>query len=130
MGVRQKDPDAKIRYLVQQQQADFVIEIPASWKVTFGAVNPGSEMGRGALHCMRVYEGEKVRAVYCDVKGFRDLSIPMARKVQSETRASEWRSDSEGNFAHESSRKLTSGPPIIEGEFDGDVPGFDGDLVF
>lgn len=132
MGMRQKDPTAKIRYLVQQQSADFVIEVPASWKLTFGMVNPGSEMGRsGSLHCLRVYEGEKVRAVYCDIKGFRDLSIPMARKVQSETRSSEWRQDSEGNFKGSRERKLEAGPTIIEGDFDGDDPDFnEGELAF
>lgn len=125
MGVRQKDPKAMIRYLVQQQGGDFVIEIPASWKVTFGAVNPGSDGMRGGLHCMRVYEAEKVRAVYCDVKGFRDLSIAMARKVQSEVRNSTWTGDSEGNFKNTTERQLRAGPPIIEGEFNGGAPDFD-----
>src|SRR5258708_6777712 len=97
MSNRQRDPQATIRYLVREQSGEFVIEIPAHWRVTFGAISPGGA-GRHDLHCMRVYEGEKVRAVYCDVKGFRDLSIPMARKVQSETRSSEWTQDSTGNF--------------------------------
>jgi hypothetical protein len=107
MALRQKDADATIRYLVSQDKGEFVIEIPANWKVTFGAVNPGSADGmRRDLHCMRVYEGEKVRAVYCDVRGFRDLSIPMARKVQSETRASTWSQDSTGNFKGTTERQL------------------------
>lgn len=132
--LRQKDPDAKVRYLVQQQGGDFIIEIPASWKVTFGAVNPGSgEVGhRGSLHCMRVYEGEKVRAVYCDVKGFRDTSIAMARQVKSEMRQSRWEQDSEGNFKGSRERKMTTGPLLVEGDFDGDAPDFDedGELAF
>jgi hypothetical protein len=107
MANRQSDPDSTIRYLVNAQGGDFVIEIPASWKVTFGAVNPGNGAYAGKdLHCMRVYEGEKVRAVYCDVRSFRDLSIPMARKVQSEVRESRWTADSEGNFEASAKRQL------------------------
>jgi hypothetical protein len=118
MALRQKDPDAKIRYVVNQHNGDFIIEIPASWKVTFGAVNPANSGmgGRSDLHCMRVYEGEKVRAVYCDVKGFRDLSIPMARKVQSETRASTWTSDSDGSFQGTIERQLGESAYIVENE--------------
>lgn len=124
---RQKDPDAKVRYLVQQQGGDFIIEISAAWKVTFGAVNPGPSGGDyrdKSLHCMRVYEGEKVRAVYCDVKGFRDTSIPMARQVKSEMRSSTWQQDSEGNFKEAREREMATGPVLIEGAFTGDEPVF------
>jgi hypothetical protein len=109
MAFRQKDPNATIRYLVNQQGGEFVIEIPASWKVTLGAVNPGKGAYDGqSLHCMRIWEGEKQRAVFCDVRGFRDLSIPMARKVQSETRASSWTQDSAGNFKGTDERQIES----------------------
>lgn len=91
----------KLVYIVQRSGApDFTIELPASWKVTFGAVNPGASSGTGRydLHCLRVWEGEKLRAVFCDVKGFRDLSLPMAIKVSRETGAATWEKDSNGNF--------------------------------
>lgn len=121
MSVRQKDPDATIKYLVNAQGGEFVIEIPASWKVTFGAVNPGAgPTGRHELHCMRVYEGEKVRGVFCDVRGFRDLSIPLARKVQSETRAASWTQDSSGNFKGITERQIeqsTWSPDDLEDPF-------------
>lgn len=117
------DDRSKIRYLVTSSTGDFVIEIPNTWKVTFGAVNPGATKGYsgGELHCMRVYEGTKLRGVYCDVRSFRDLSIPMARKQQSETRSSTWTQDSAGNF--EGSRKRQIGPT----EYVRDEPD---DLVF
>jgi hypothetical protein len=119
--MRQKDPDATIRYLVNQQGGDFVIEVPASWRPTFSAVNPGKGAFSGAeLHCMRLWEGEKLRAVYCDVRGFRDLSIPMARKVQSETRAASWTQDSSGNFKGTDERQIeksTWTPDDIEDPF-------------
>lgn len=118
MATRQKDPDSTIRYLVNQDKGEFVIEIPAAWKVTFGAVNPsaGNGSGRYDLHCLRVYEGEKLRAVYCDVKGFRDLSIAMARKVQSEMRESTWTQDSEGNFEAVAKRQLGESAFVVENE--------------
>lgn len=109
MNLRQKDPDAKIRYLVTRPTEDFVIEVPASWKVTFGSVNPSKgAYNSHELHCLRVWEGEKCRGVFCDVRGFRDLAIPFARKVQSETRASTWSADSEGNFSGTTKRQIES----------------------
>jgi hypothetical protein len=94
----------KISYLVQRErQPDFVLEVAADWKITFGAVNPGSQ-NPGHLHCLRVWEGEKLRAVFCDVRGFRDLSLPLARKVTRETGSSSWTRDDMGNF--EQSQKV------------------------
>lgn len=119
MSNRQADPDATIRYLVQQQSSEFIIEIPATWKVTFGAVNPGAPPHGRDLHCMRLWEGEKLRAVHCDVRGFRDLAIPLARKVQSETRASTWTQDSAGNFTASFERELAP-PEFVYDDFTAD----------
>lgn len=113
---------AKKKYLVSAQPADFVIEVPADWKLTFGAVNPGAgNMGRHDLHCLRVWEGQKLRGVYCDVRGFRDLSIPLARKVQSETGSASWNKDSQGNFEHETSVKVDA-QYQLEAEAAVDIP--------
>lgn len=107
MPNRQADPAANVTLLVQRERGgDFTIQIPASWKVTFGAVNPGSQPHGRDLHCLRVWEGEKLRAVYCDVRGFRDLAIPMAVKVTKETGAASWMQDSTGNFERSESRTL------------------------
>lgn len=100
--------------LVSATPTDFVIQVPASWKLTFSAVNPSTPTsgGRYDQHCLRVYEGKegddngKLRAVYCNVHGFRDLSIPMIRKVEKQTGSSEWTQDSEGNFEGRSDRQL------------------------
>lgn len=100
----------RIKYLVERSgKPDFLMEVPANWKVTFGAVNPGGQMGRHDLHCVRVWEGEKLRGVFCDCRGLRDLSIPFATKnVQTESKA-EWTRDSDGNFdGSESMRVLES----------------------
>jgi hypothetical protein len=100
MANRQKDPDEIIKYLVLGRNGDFVIEVPAHWKLTFGYVNPASSGGGGFKegHCLRCWEGEKLRAVFGDVTGFRDMAIPLARKVQKETGSAEWTRDSLGNF--------------------------------
>lgn len=94
----------KIKYLVTGARGDFVIELPPTWKVTFGAVNPGGPVNGRDMHCLRVWETkEKLRAVFCDIRGIRDLSIPLARKIEKQTGSSEWTRDSVGNF-EESSR--------------------------
>src|SRR3954468_10487462 len=89
MPTTKRTPDETIEYLVIQDRGEFVIELPANWQVTFGAVNPGSPPHGRDLHCLRVWEGsgtaKKLRAVFGDVRGFRDLSLPLARKVTKET---------------------------------------------
>lgn len=121
MPNRQADPEAApINLLVMQERGEFVIQIPPTWKVTFGAVNPGSQMSGRDLHCLRVYEGEKLRGVYCDVRGFRDLSIPLMRKVHKETGSAEWTQDSEGNF--ERNEKVIAERSWAPPENPGDIP--------
>src|ERR1700754_4233164 len=96
------DEPRTIKYLVTSANGEFVIELPETWKVTFGQVNPGSgNVGSydRQLHCLRVWESkDKLRAVFCDVRGIRDLSIPLARKVEVQTGSAEWARDDLGNF--------------------------------
>jgi hypothetical protein len=97
-----KDQMPTIKYLVNEvgrNGGSFVIELPADWRVTFSNVNPAQGMGGGRDgYCLRVYEGEKLRAVYGNVIGFRDLSIPLARKVQTEVGNASWTRDDAGNL--------------------------------
>jgi hypothetical protein len=93
------------KYLVSDDRGEFVIEIPAEgWKITFGYVNPAVRddvgmAGRGRGHCLRIYEGkDKLRAVFGNVTGIRDLAIPLARKIEKQTGSSKWTQDSMGNF--------------------------------
>ena len=100
-----------IRYLVQQSPNDFIIEVPTTWKLTFGPVNPGAQVNARDLHCIRVWDGQNaktahLRAVYCDCRGFRDLSIPLARKVSKETGSASWVKDSMGNFEASEKREV------------------------
>lgn len=114
-----------IKYLVTTAQGEFVIEIPDGWKVTFGAVNPGGNpqgMHGRDLHCLRVWESkEKLRAVFCDVRGIRDLAIPLARKIERQTGSSEWTRDDLGNF--ETSARQQIETTIVE---DSDAIPFEG----
>lgn len=91
-----------IRYLISRSSGgNLLIEIPADWKVTFAQVNPDRSNTRyenHGAHCVRVWEGEKLRAVFPNSIGLRDLSIPCATEVRRETGSSTWESDSEGNF--------------------------------
>lgn len=119
--MRQNVPDEMIKYLVREgggvrssSGGQFVIEVPAHWKLTFASVNPNSQ-AHGGSYCLRVYEGEKLRAVYCDVVAFRDMAIPMAREVRKETGSSSWESDSDGNFSDSRSIKVDR-QLVAEGE--------------
>lgn len=91
-----------VKYLVTDDKGEFVIELPAGWKVTFGYVNPGLREDRGyggkQGHCLRVYKGKELRAVLGNVTAVRDLSIPFARKIEKQTGSAEWSKDSLGNF--------------------------------
>ena len=100
------------KYLVLQRDGEFVIELPAQYKLTFGAVNPGVQGGHD-LHCLRVYDGANtksahLRGVFCDVRAFRDLSIPLARKVKKETGSTSWTMDSAGGFDRAENRQIES----------------------
>lgn len=102
---RKPKVEEKVKYLLLGGKGDFVIEVPESWRLTFGAVNPGGPTHGRDMHCVRVWAGQKLRAVYCDVRGFRDLSIPLARKVDKEVGEAKWTMDSAGNF--DGSRRVT-----------------------
>lgn len=120
---RQSKPDETVQYLVLSSDGDFVIEIPAHWRVTFGYVNPsssGDAYNRGQGHCLRVWEGEKLRAVWGNVRGFRDMAIPLARKISKETGASEWTRDSLGNFKQSSEASIEHA--LIPETFDEEIP--------
>lgn len=120
---RQLDEDATIQYLVQRRNGNFLIEIPAHWKVTFSAVNPNAQQhGYKDGHCLRIYEGEKQRAVFGDVTGFRDMSIPYAVEVRKETGSSTWERDSNGNFKENTEvsvdRRLESpGGDVVDADY-------------
>jgi hypothetical protein len=62
------------------------IEVPAEWKITFGMVAPGAKSSGGydghSGWCLRFYESkEKPRAVFTDVKSFREITVPVTERI-------------------------------------------------
>lgn len=101
-----EDPAPGVRYYVRCRDGDFVIELPPEYKVTFGAVNPGAPPHGHDLHCLRVWDGPNaktahLRAVFCNVSGLRDLSLPVARKVTRETGSASWTRDDDSSLMTE-----------------------------
>jgi hypothetical protein len=81
--------------------------VPETYRLTFGAVNPGGAMNGRDLHCVRVWAGkDKLKAVFADCRGIRDLSIPLVRKVERETGSATWTRDDGGNFERQESRTI------------------------
>lgn len=85
-------------YLIKATDGEFQLTVPSAWKVTFGAMQPGKGGGFDGYDgrrgwTLRFYEAEnKQRAVFTNVLSFRDLGLPLTRKVvrtDAETRVSE-----------------------------------------
>lgn len=69
--------------IIHENGNETQIDIPESWKVTFGLASPGAEHVKGGKVglALRIYETEKMqRAIFTDVVSFRDMSIPIRIK--------------------------------------------------
>lgn len=102
------------KLLVSDRQGAFVIELTDKQHVTFAAVNPGSQGSRQDPYVLRVWTGKKLDACFDTVRSFRDLAIPLARRVTKETGASTWTKDSAGNFDGHTSRQLVEDQFVLE----------------
>lgn len=78
------------------------VTVPATWKVTFGPTTPyerknSYESGQ-LVWAVRFYEGNKenLRAIFTDVKSFRDESIPILEKVTKVQRKATQRATASG----------------------------------
>lgn len=71
-------------YLVERHNEVLKVTVPEDWKVTFGPLFTPSKGGYGGpANCIRFYETkEKQRAIFMNVTGFRDLSIPVMKQVK------------------------------------------------
>lgn len=83
------DPKNKIYILELTGGGVRRVTVPASWKLTFGPTIPYAGKGMtsvaGGGTALRFYEGNKenLRAVFTDVKAFRDAAMPvMERRTQ------------------------------------------------
>lgn len=115
---RQSNKEATIQYYIERaNEPDVIVEVPAHWKVTFGYVNPSKSRDsyqRGDGHAVRMYEGEKLRMVMGNATGLRDLSIPLANKVEKQVGESKWEKDSSGNFKEENSLQIEAETTLVE----------------
>jgi hypothetical protein len=73
----------KKTYLIEKEDGTRMkVTVPEEWKVTFGPAAKGVNSGSGPRlkmpMALRFYESEtKQRAIFTDVIGFRDTSIPI-----------------------------------------------------
>ena len=104
-------------YLVEDSKGTFRIRVPADHKVTFGPLAP-SEKGYSSRLTLRIYEAEnKQRAVFTDVKGFRDLSLEMERLVKTEEGAMTWKIEADGSTVeHKAVKKAVKAISPVEME--------------
>lgn len=81
-------------YLVVTTQGKKKVTVPSSWKVTYGPVSPGSKYG-GGDNVLRFYEAEnKQRALFTNVREFRDLSIEVvSQKIEKRRKSAQVISD-------------------------------------
>lgn len=90
--------DVKTRQLLihTQNEGELLIEIPDSYKVTFGKLQPGERGYDG--NALRIYETkEKQRACFVNVVSFRDLSIPVKKRIKTVEEKGRSKRDSRGN---------------------------------
>lgn len=114
LGESTSDDARRIR--VYDQSGDFIIEVPAKAKITFGYFNPSiaadrqvgrDSWGAGAdgrnvikTTALRIYEaGEKSNQLACfiGIKGFRDLRVKKTKLVQRVVVERRYQGDEEGN---------------------------------
>jgi len=114
---------------------DFVIDVPAKAKVTFGYFNPSREVGSGGAYergsnawanqnvakqtALRIYEhGDKGNQLACfiGVTGFRDYRVKKTKLVQKIMVERRYNDDGEGNedWSGERQREL-----VVKNEDDG-----------
>lgn len=75
-------PEGHTRYLIEDDKGEFTLDVPSTWKVTYGKLHAGARMeyGRENGNVLRLYETkEKQRAVFLNVVRFRDMSLQMCR---------------------------------------------------
>lgn len=96
--------------LVNTKKEELRVTIPADYKVTFGPVQPGSRGYGDEGNCLRIYESEtKQRAVFVNVVSFRDLSIPVERRVKRTKEKQKREYDADGNLKENSEVAVDAG---------------------
>ena len=129
--------DEARRIRVYQGSGDFIIEVPAKAKVTFGYFNPSiagdrqvgrDPWGAGAdgrnvikTTALRIYEaGEKSNQLACflGISGFRDLRVKKTKLVQRVVVERRYADDGEGGEEWNGSRQAQ----LTVGDEDQEIP--------
>lgn len=75
------------------------VTVPASWKVTFGALYPGKEANHGKTG-LRFYSAtSKQHAVFTNVSSFRDASIKLEERVTTRKEETFYKGDGDNQKA-------------------------------
>lgn len=94
--------------LIQATTEELLLTVPSKWKITFGMLQPGERYSEGAV--LRIYESDKQqRAVFRNVVSFRDLSMPLKRKLIKEESKSKRKRDNKGNEVYETETSVDGG---------------------
>ena len=101
-----KAPETRTLLVHTSKFNAFRLTIPASARVTYGDLHPGSKeyRDRSNGNVLRVYEGQNQTAVFQNVFAFRDMAYPYEEQVV--VVESESTSDSKGN--EKKNRRVTS----------------------
>lgn len=70
-----------------------LITFPASYRVTFGPLNPGRHGERDTSQTLRIYDGTCQRAIFENVVSFRDVGMPLKRRVLNGAEVPPWLED-------------------------------------
>ena len=123
-------PDTEMREIEIVFETNEVrrITIPASWKITFGAIAPGAERSSLSGWGLRIYEAQdKQRAVFTHVQSFRDRSLPVKIKAIRKFGTQEWYRD-DGTWSTGEKADLVQHDWIEQDGVNFGVPPFDPDV--
>lgn len=89
-------------YEIVANNDTFQIDVPETFRVTYAPVVMGQKGYGGSEMALRFYEAEnKQRAIFVGVKSFRDLSLPLRRKVRTVEGKREFKVGPDGSELHE-----------------------------
>ncbi len=91
-----KADDETTYLLVMKDSTKRKVKVPTKWRVTFGAMFPGSKGAPpGGGVALRFYDGTQQKACFNDVESFRDMNIVLEEEVVH-TRQETYRKEGDG----------------------------------
>ena len=98
-----KPKTAAIRtYEIVTHGDTFQLDVPETFRVTYAPTVMGQKGYGGSEMALRFYEAEnKQRAIFVGVQSFRDLSLPLRKKVRRVEGKTEFKIGPDGSELHE-----------------------------